>query len=214
MPILADFTVSMAPPVPDVLAPDTSSVIVDNSTGPRTSETPCTHFPLTVLAPYEGDVQLANAGSSGAKRKFSCRTNAAQRCATHNAVDHECHDYPDAHSHDLAGLLANLPGIQRQVKPPSHILIAHILASHRHRADVARKLYLLKPETNVLPREVNQWRECLGLSCVMVDELARSDSFKLILAGEMELSPSTSTTLEAVWTRTASTRRRSTCPLQ
>jgi hypothetical protein len=125
------------------------------------------------------------------KRKPSRRANTAERRATHNAVERQRRETLNGRFLDLAGLLPNLSQIRRPSKSAIvNSSIAHIHASRRHRMIAARELRMLKIETDTLRQELNEWHDRSGLA--RIEEPARSDSFNLVLSGEVEvIIPST-----------------------
>ncbi|KAF8634536.1 hypothetical protein AX15_000835 [Amanita polypyramis BW_CC] len=128
----------------------------------------------------------ANTSGGQAKRKPSRRANTAERRATHNAVERQRRETLNGRFLDLAALLPNLSQIRRPSK--SSIVnssIAHILASRRHRILAARELRLLKLETDVLRRQLNEWHDRAGIP--YVEEPVRSEAFSMVLSGELEV---------------------------
>ncbi|KAI0784324.1 hypothetical protein C8Q75DRAFT_390853 [Abortiporus biennis] len=159
---------------------------ISPSNGPQTLALPP---PVENSSANGGNANGSNGGNGGptqTKRKPSRRANTAERRATHNAVERQRRETLNGRFLDLAALLPNLSQIRRPSK--SSIVnssIAHIHASRRHRLLAARELRLLKVETDLLRRELNEWRDRSGLP--RVEEPVRGEAFQMILSGEVEV---------------------------
>ncbi|KAL1680097.1 hypothetical protein EV122DRAFT_208468 [Schizophyllum commune] len=141
-------------------------------------------------APASAPATNANGTSSAAndRRRAARRNTTAEKRASHNAVEKARRETLNGRFLELAALLPNLSPIRRPSK--SAIVngsIAHVQAAQRHRASAARELRLLKLETDALRRELNEWRVRKGIS--LIEEPPRSDTFSMVLAGEMEVLP-------------------------
>ena len=141
-------------------------------------------------APATAPATNANGTSSAAndRRRAARRNTTAEKRASHNAVEKARRETLNGRFLELAALLPNLSPIRRPSK--SAIVngsIAHVQAAQRHRASAARELRLLKLETDALRRELNEWRVRKGIS--LIEEPPRSDTFSMVLAGEMEVLP-------------------------
>ncbi|TRM58437.1 hypothetical protein BD626DRAFT_573646 [Schizophyllum amplum] len=138
-------------------------------------------------APSTGP-STSHSAAANDRRRAARRNTTAEKRASHNAVEKARRETLNGRFLDLAALLPNLSPIRRPSK--SAIVngsIAHVQAAQRHRAAAARELRLLKLETDALRRELNEWRVRKGIS--LVDEPPRSDTFSMVLAGEMEVLP-------------------------
>ncbi|KAL1746878.1 hypothetical protein HDZ31DRAFT_33248 [Schizophyllum fasciatum] len=140
------------------------------------------------VVPASAPAAPAPTSAANDRRRAARRNTTAEKRASHNAVEKARRETLNGRFLELAALLPNLSPIRRPSK--SAIVngsIAHVQAAQRHRASAARELRLLKLETDALRRELNEWRVRKGIS--LVDEPPRSDTFAMVLAGEMEVLP-------------------------
>ncbi|KAJ7470127.1 hypothetical protein B0H11DRAFT_2041490 [Mycena galericulata] len=114
--------------------------------------------------------------------------NNAERRASHNAVERQRREVLNGRFLDLAALLPNLATIRRPSKSSIvHSSIAHVRASHQHRAIASQQLRAMQDECDSLRREVNEWRDRAGVGAPLASP-DRGDVFALILGGgELEL---------------------------
>ncbi|KAJ7053834.1 hypothetical protein C8F01DRAFT_1164900 [Mycena amicta] len=122
--------------------------------------------------------------ASGRPRSPKPRTrNSAERRASHNAVERHRRETLNARFLDLAGMLPSLGTIRRPSKSSIvNTSIAHVNASHRHRALATQQLRVLTDECESLRREVNEWRERAG-GIAPIPTPVRGETFELLLSG-------------------------------
>ncbi|EJU05259.1 hypothetical protein DACRYDRAFT_92650 [Dacryopinax primogenitus] len=117
------------------------------------------------------------------RRKPSRRANTAERRATHNAVERQRRETLNGRFLDLAAMLPNLQSVRRPSKSAIvNSSIALIHQQRRARGVAARELRLLKSESDILRREVNEWRERARMP--PVEEPIRSQDFHILMTVE------------------------------
>ncbi|KAJ7717607.1 hypothetical protein B0H14DRAFT_3170902 [Mycena olivaceomarginata] len=173
---------------PESSASDGSSDSVSGGL-PRTPVSTSHPLAMSNLMNFAGYDRVACLSASGGGAKRTSRTtrriNTAERRATHNAVERQRRKTLNERFLELAALLSNLTQIRRPSR--SAIInssIAHLNASRIHRVLAAQQLRMIKNESDVLRREVNEWRARAGVASV--DEPMRSDAFGIVIRGELD----------------------------
>ncbi|KAJ7845627.1 hypothetical protein B0H14DRAFT_2774114 [Mycena olivaceomarginata] len=132
-------------------------------------------------------VACLSASGGGAKRtsRTTRRINTAERRATHNAVERQRRK--TLNERFLVSPRTRRPALQLRRPSRSAIInssIAHLNASRIHRVLAAQQLRMIKNESDVLRREVNEWRARAGVASV--DEPMHSDAFGIVIRGELD----------------------------
>lgn len=135
------------------------------------------------VSPASDGSQQQNSQSGPVRRKPSRRANTAERRATHNAVERQRRETLNGRFLDLAALLPNLASVRRPSKSAIvNSSIALIHTQRRARALAGREMRILKAETDLLRRELNEWRDRASLP--RSDEPPRSAEFAALMVLE------------------------------
>ncbi|CAK5263327.1 unnamed protein product [Mycena citricolor] len=154
--------------LPFILPPSPTSSASSGSADPSTpGASSAVSYTARLTLPTLPDLDGYDGSSAGGVKrtlKFKKMPSAAERRASHNAVERQRREALNSRFLDLAGVLPNLVNIRRPSK--SSIVnssIAYVNASRRHRICATQQLRALANECDALRREANEWRSRAGV---------------------------------------------------